>query len=183
MAGVGSAVAADLIGSKDIKNDSVRSVDLKDEDVQKVDIGSAAVGLDELTGQVKNKMKDGMLTGLEADGPYPGYTVLSQGDNSKDLWKADSGASLQVSWVKCAPGKVALGGGFSRADEGTEAFRGLQIVSSRPATYQYGVEVSKGIKGDPDGSIRPNAWVVEGFNNGSTTDLVVRPWVVCAELD
>jgi hypothetical protein len=180
MAGVGSAVATDLIGSKDIKNDSVRSVDLKNDDVQKVDIGSAAVGLDELTNQVKNKMHK--FTGLEADGPYPGYTVLSQGDNSRDLWKADSGASLQASWVKCAPGKVALGGGFSRADESAEAIHGLQIVSSRPATYQYGKEVSTGIKGDPDGSIRPNAWVVEGFNNGSTTDLVVRPWVVCGHL-
>lgn len=178
---VGSAVAANLIGSQDIRNNSIRSVDIKNGDVRGKDLAAGSVGSRQLTGAVKSRMDRGKVTGLESDGPYPGYTHLTQGDNSTKVWVGDNGATLQISWVMCMPGKVALGGGYSRADESVDAIKALQVVSSRPARYQDGQEQLTGIKGDPDGSIRPNAWVVEGFNNGST-DLVVRPWVVCASL-
>jgi hypothetical protein len=116
---------------------------------------------------------------LEADGPYPGLTQLQQGANSTAMWLGDSGATLQQSWVMCARGKSAVGGGFGQTDGSVEAIKGLQFVTSRPATIKHGAIVDTAIPGDPDGSIRPNGWVVEGFNNG-TTDLSVRPWVVCA---
>ena len=118
---------------------------------------------------------------LEADGVYPGLLHLQQGDQSDLMWKGDSGATLQASWVKCAGKKVVTGGGFSHADEAPSDFKYLQIVSSRPTTIKnHQVDDAAGvIKGDPDGSIRPNGWLVEGFNNG-TTPSSVRPWDVCA---
>ena len=91
----------------------------------------------------------------------------------------DSGATLQQSWVKCAAGKNATGGGFGMSDGAVADIKGLQIVTSVPATIKGGEIVDTPIPGDLDQSIKPNGWVVEGFNNG-TTDLSVRPWVVCA---
>ena len=182
LGGVGSAVAAGTIGSSDIRNGAVRSVDIADQDVLKVDVGPNAVGYSELTGDVVSDIKTGTLRHLESDGPYPGVTHLDNGDNSTALWAADEGATLQSSWVMCAPGKTAIGGGFSRADEGVAAYRDLQIVSSRPAQFKGGKEVYDAIAGDPDGSFVPNAWLVEGFNNAVSGDVVVRPWVVCAAI-
>jgi hypothetical protein len=117
---------------------------------------------------------------LEADGPYPGLTQLQQGANSTDLWVADGGATLQRSWVKCPAGKNATGGGFGMWDYAADVVKGIQIVTSVPATIKHGEIVDTPIPGDVDQSIKPNGWLVEGFNNGSTTDVSVRPWVVCA---
>jgi hypothetical protein len=116
---------------------------------------------------------------------YPGATKLQDhpgnGANSIVKWVGDSGATLQRSWVQCADGKTAVGGGYSRADEGVAAIKSLQVVTSSPAQIQNGAEVYQPIAGDAAGSVKPNAWLVEGFNNG-TTDLIVRPWVVCAKI-
>ena len=117
---------------------------------------------------------------LEADGPYPGLTQLREGDNSTDLWVADGGAALQRSWVQCARGKNATGGGFGQWDYAADVVKDIQIVTSVPATIRHGEVVNTPIPGDVDQSIKPNGWLVEGFNNGSTTDVSVRPWVVCA---
>lgn len=124
------------------------------------------------------------LSQLEADGPYPSLTQLSDyegaGANSTDKWVSDpTGTTLQSSWVMCAPGKVALGGGFGWNDYNTSK---LVIVTSSPfyvdpATLQPGTPSSI----DDEGSIVPNAWLVQGYNM-SDTDLVVRPWVICAKV-
>jgi hypothetical protein len=178
---VGSAVAANLIDSQDILNNSIQSVDLHNHGIHGKDLATGAVGMRALHSDVKTEMGKGKVSGLEADGPYPSLTKLQQGDNSTKVWAGDNGATLQTSWVMCKPGKLALGGGYSRADEAIDSFKSLQIVSSRPAVYKDGKEQATWIKGDPDMSIQPNAWVVEGFNLG-TTDLVVRPWIICASI-
>ena len=109
--------------------------------------------------------------------------------NSTATWLGDGGVMLQQSWVRCADGKVALGGGFSHADEAVSPFKGLQIVSSNPAQITAEGEVVSltggtgftPITGDAAGAFQPNGWLVEGFNNNPTgVDLIVRPWVVCA---
>lgn len=38
------------------------------------------------------------------------------------------------------------------------------------------------IAGDAAGSFVPNAWLVEGFNNNTSGELIVRPHVICAEV-
>lgn len=123
---------------------------------------------------------------VESDGPYPGATDLGsmdgQGDNSEAKWVGDGGAELQTSWVQCAGAKIAIGGGFSRADEGAAAFKGLQVVTSQPVQIADGEIVYSPIDGDEAGSYVPNGWLVEGFNNNEGGELIVRPHVVCAKV-
>lgn len=166
LGGVGGAVAAGQIGSADIRDGGVRTAD----------IHAQAVTNSKLAPGVVAKF----LHSVEADGPYPGSTQLDQGANSTTLWAADSGATLQQSWVQCAPGKTAVGGGFGMWDYAPDTVKNIQIVTSVPATIKHGKIVDTPIPGDKDMSIKPNGWVVEGFNNGATTDVSVRPWVVCA---
>jgi hypothetical protein len=104
-----------------------------------------------------------------------------QGANSTVKFVGDSGATLQRAWVQCADGKTAIGGGYQRADVGVAAIKNLQVVSSSPTQVKDGKEVYEPIAGDKAGSLKPNAWLVEGFKNG-TTDLIVRPSVVCANI-
>lgn len=166
--GATGAVAAGVIGSGDVRNQSIRAVD----------IHRGAIGASELRGQAvrREHIEDGSLA------------VPGNGRNSEATWDGDAGTALQQSWVRCAEGKAAVGGGFARGDEGASALGNLQIVTSSPA--QVGargtvVPVTGGdtpIEGDVAGSDVPNGWVVEGFNNGAT-DLVVRPYVVCAEVE
>lgn len=133
------------------------------------------------------------LAHVSTDGPYPGVlelqTVVDDGRmNSTALWSGDSGAALQQSWVRCADGKVAIGGGFNTDGASVAALQALKIVTSIPAQITAGGEVVSQtggsgfvpIAGDPASSFVPNGWLVEGFNNNATGDFVVRPWVVCA---
>jgi hypothetical protein len=126
------------------------------------------------------------LANVESDGPSPGTTDLStlpeQGANSTAKWVGDAGATLQRSWVQCAPGKTAIGGGYSRGEETPATLKNLQVLTSSPAQIKDGELVTEPIEGDAAQSIRPNGWLVEGFNNGDT-ELVVRPWVICAEVE
>jgi hypothetical protein len=134
------------------------------------------------------------LSSLSTDGPYPSLTQLSNYPggraNSTTAWTGDGGVTLYQSWVRCGTGKSALGGGYSRADEATVAFKGLQIVSSEPAQIDANgnvVSLTGGagftpIATDPAGSFVANGWLVEGFNNNPTGSLVVRPWVICAKI-
>jgi hypothetical protein len=137
---------------------------------------------------LKGDKGDPGLGGLESDGPYPGATDLgnlgtngSEGDNSSETWPGDNGAALHRSWVMCPAGKTAIGGGFSRADEAPADFAKLNIVSSQPTQIRDGALVYEPIAGDAAGSFVPNAWLVEGFNEGSVA-LIVRPHVVCARI-
>lgn len=206
----GTAAAADFVTSQDVKNDSLRSVDVKNGSLRVKDLTGAAVdtlqqqgprgatgatgatgaqgpkgdtGATGATGPQGPKGDTGApgLTGLESDGPYPGATVLQDGDNSTSFWVNDG--TLQRSWVMCAPGKVALGGGFTAASDASNADkRATTIVTSQPTQIEDGAEVYHPIDGDVDGSFVPNAWLVEGYYTGSNPMLVVRPHVVCADI-
>jgi hypothetical protein len=166
LGGVGGAVAANTIGSADIRDGGVHRVDIADHAVSSAKLAPGVLGM--------------FLHHLEADGPYPSLTQLDQGANSTKAWVADGGATLQSSWVKCAPHKSAVGGGFGMWDYAADTVKNVQIVTSVPATIVKGKIVDTPITGDADQSIKPNGWLVEGFNNGPTTAVVVRPWVVCA---
>lgn len=124
------------------------------------------------------------VTNLESDGPYPGATDLGSipgnGDNSDTMWANDG--TLQQSWVMCAEGKTALGGGFRvAADAGDAAAKAVQVSASEPTQVVAGALVYNPIPGDAAGSLVPNGWLVEGFNTG-TAPVIVRPWVICANV-
>ena len=198
----GGAYAADaLVTSKDIKDGTIKSRDLSSavkgklgKTGKKGNSGPAGpqgpagpAGAAGAKGDKGDKGDTGVAN-LESDGPYPGAVSppLSgdQGAQSTELWTADS--SRHSSWVQCAPGKTALGGGFQlAADVGDDAARDVQVVVSEPTqikngkTYYEDPTVYEPIPGDPAGSIKPNGWLVQGFNDGPD-DVIVRPWVVCA---
>ncbi|MGZ4409599.1 MAG: hypothetical protein ACXVY6_12515 [Gaiellaceae bacterium] len=126
------------------------------------------------------------VTGLEADGPYPSLTQLSTypdaGANSTDAWTSDpTGSTLQTSCVMCAAGKTALGGGFGQDDIQSDK---LIIVTSVPAYIDKdgNVDPATTPQADVEGSIIPNGWLVQGYNE-SAVSLVVRPWVICADVN
>lgn len=174
------------IQSRDIHSDGVGSNELKDNSATMSKLGSGVQdklnqvgqkadqsalnqeaqdrksGDDNLQGQVNGTMKETVV-----DGPYT------------NTWKGDNGATMQSATVKCDPGYVAIGGGFSGQggtdDAGNPQNKDLQITASFPYTDNYQPINDRG-------SFRANEWVVKGFNNGST-DQVVRPWVVCAQVN
>jgi hypothetical protein len=128
------------------------------------------------------------ISDLEADGPYPGEanTPLhgDQGAQSTAKWTHGTPTLLQRSWVMCAPGKVALGGGFGQNDGAYQTDK-LVIVTSTPLNINAdGVMYPpNGTPTDDEGSLlAPNGWLVEGYNQ-SDKDLVVRPWVICAKVN
>ena len=126
------------------------------------------------------------LSDLEADGPYPGRSDPennlhgNQGAQSTLMWMHGQPTVLQESWVMCAPGKVALGGGFGQDDVQTDL---LVIVTSTPVNINKdGVKYPAGTPTDEVGSLlAPNGWLVQGYNK-SDLDLIVRPWVICAKV-
>lgn len=197
MLGGGTAVAAGHISGDDIqhysitkqhlKKNSVGSWEVIDRSLRGGELKKDSVGrwvfTPYLRGLIEDVENSDRVSGLESDGPYPGATQLQEGSNSTKKWAGDEGASLQRSWVRCPDGKKALGGGYSRADEGVEAYKNLQIVTSQPAQVENGdPNTYNPIEGDPDGSYVPNAWLVEGFNNG-TTEMIVRPHVTCVAIN
>lgn len=152
MLGGGTAVAAGHISGDDIqhysitkqhlKKNSVGSWEVIDRSLRGGELKKDSVGrwvfTPYLRGLIEDVENSDRVSGLESDGPYPGATQLQEGSNSTKKWAGDEGASLQRSWVRCPDGKKALGGGYSRADEGVEAYKNLQIVTSQPAQVENG---------------------------------------------
>jgi hypothetical protein len=123
---------------------------------------------------------------LEADGPYPGSSLIplhgDQGGQSTTMWTHGSPTALQSSWVMCAPGKVALGGGFGQNDDNSDQ---LFIVTSSPINVNAAgvLYPPSSTPTDAEGSLlAPNGWLVQGYNK-SDRDLIVRPWVICAKVN
>lgn len=126
----------------------------------------------------------GQVTGLEADGPYPGSTKLQDfpGNGANSTEKVPADGNSHAVWVECADGKTALGGGYRvGADQGDAVASKIQVTASEPTQIKDGAVVYTPIAGDAAGSIEPNGWLVEVINSG-TVDATVRPWVTCAKV-
>lgn len=173
-------LAVNSVASSRIQNYGVAYLDLAANSVASSKIQNGGVTEEDLSAAARAKLNDkaGRVSGLEADGPYPGATKLQdyqgQGSNSTEAVPGDEGAASHTVWVKCAEGKVALGGGFTlAADASLAAKKAVQVVASEA--------MGEAIAGDPAGSILPIGWQVEVINNG-TAPVTVRPWVTCAKI-
>ena len=197
------AVPPNSVGSSQVINESLWQQDLapavvsvlrtpKEGSVWQKTLNANIVTEDKLSPAVRNKLNSsgGKVSKVESDGPYPGRTdeannlqnidIGSQGAQSTHLWAA--GAARQASWVMCAPGKIAVGGGFGDNDGDDSKIR---VVTSAPVQIakdggEYKI-VYNPIKDDPAGSFLANGWLVEGFNEG-TEATMVRPWETCLKL-
>lgn len=108
----------------------------------------------------------------------PGLSGLIAGSGYNTTWQGDSGATLQTAREECPEGQYAIGGGFSTwggdKDLGGDN-KNIQITVSAP----YFEGDYKPV--DEAGNFRPTEWVVKGYNNG-TSDQIVRAWVTCANV-
>ena len=190
--GAGSigAVANDLVTSRDIKNDTVSTADIKNDSIRLADINNRVekqlAGQDGKDGVDGKDGKDGVDGKDGAEGPKgkdgvdgkDGVSNLIAGAGYTDTWVGDGGASLQTARGECPAGQYALGGGFSTwggdKDLGGDN-KNIQVTVSAP--YFEGDYVPV----DEAGNFRPTEWVVKGYNNG-TTDQIVRAWVTCASV-
>jgi hypothetical protein len=201
-------IAAGGVASSEVRDGSVLGSDVAAGGMSGRQLRDGSVALADLSAAVRTELSEHAQDGtdgvaqLESDGPAPSVTQLKDfpgnGENSTSTWTVGPGANFHTSWVACPAGKAALGGGFSRDTASTTASKGLQVVTSAPAqidttadddpttpTDERVVSLTGGyvaIEGDTARSFVPNGWVVEGFNNGNT-DLIVRPWVVCAAVN
>jgi len=200
LGGAGGAVAGSLVTSATIKNETIQARDIGPGAVTRSEVRDGTLARADLSTRVQTELaeraQDGTdgVAALESDGARPGATQLSEfpgnGANSTAVWTAGPAGVFHTSWVACPEGKTALGGGYGRDTDTGAAVRGLQVVTSSPAQIDPALEddpatptderiVYTPIEGDAAGSFVPNGWLVEGFNNGNT-DLIVRPWVICA---
>jgi hypothetical protein len=174
--GATGATAAHLIGSKDIRDNSVKSRDIRDATLGSQDIADGAVGMSDLAGEVRGALTKPAQGGVPQ---RPGLDNLIAGSGYTTVWEGDGGASLQTAREECPAGQYALGGGFSTfggdKDLGGDN-KDIQITVSAP--YFEGEYIPV----DDAGNFRPTEWVVKGFNNGDS-DQVVRAWVTCATMN
>jgi hypothetical protein len=201
--GAGGAVAANTIGSQDIRNQSIRGIDvaagtidaseLRNRGINGPDIGMDTIGRPQLrpgsvgANQISPHVMDRINKSAEDGKPgEDGVANVNAGANYEHTWPGDNGESLNTIIQKCPDGQVATGGGYSTwggsdVNEGGTPYdlggdnKNIQVTVSAPYTEEAY---------DPDkygGNIRPTEWIVKGYNNGST-DQVVRAWVVCADV-
>ncbi len=199
----GANIKDGSIGSNDIKPGAIQSHDIQNGTIVQHDLSNSlftqlhgAKGAEGAKGDVgtvgpaghkgdKGDKGEAGISGLQVDGPYPGAgnTPLHYGDivaQSTAKWSADP-ALLQRSWVMCKPGKLALGGGFGQNEPYSDQF---VVVTSTPLVVN-----DQGVLYPPDtlvndqGSLlAPNGWLVEGYNK-SSQEMIVRPWVICANVN
>jgi hypothetical protein len=172
-------------------NDTVSSPSVKDGTLTEKDLAPAVTAkLNDTTGQV---------TDVQADAPYPAEpdpTKILQNlppergtgspipEGAQSLGKWAPGTAKQQSWAMCPTGKTLLSGGFG---VNVDDDRKIRIVTSAPVqitpnnTGGFEIYYSP-IPGDAAGSFVPNAWLVEGYNEG-TVPTEVRPQMVCAAID
>jgi hypothetical protein len=77
--------------------------------------------------------------------------------------------------------RKAFASSFS-GSAGDTAARDVQVVASEPTQIANGQLIVDPIDGDAADSIRPNGWLVQAFNDGGAP-VIVRPCVVCADID
>lgn len=183
LGGVGGAVAANTIGSKDIKNHSIRSVDVQNNTLRSKDVKDGVLGMRDLNDYTQRQITAGGGDGTDgATGPQgPKGDTGATGPQGPKGDKGDAGVNgtdgvsgysvhnketLNVAGenhtitVSC-PSGVALGGGFSSDNNGA-------------ATLNASFPVYDG------GSATATGWTVV---YDSTVRIGSKAWVLCATVN
>lgn len=171
--GATGAVAGDLIGSKDVQDDSLRGVD----------VHNGSLGFRELNDYTKDRINRPGPQGEQGepgqDGADGNANPSAAGAGYTQVWAPNSfGESIQ----KCPAGEYVTGGGYSMwggyptngsYDLGGENLD-IEVTVSAPYIKGDYVPIS-----DTDSRFYADQWVVRGFNHGDT-EQIVRAWVLCA---
>ena len=197
------AVAGTMITSAQIKDQSIQSNDIATAGVGTSEIRDASIltrdlsqaTMDALKGATGAKGDTGAkgetgATGAQgatgatgAQGPTgsrgrrgpqgaPGVANVIAGAGYSHTWAGDKGAQLNTIIESCNEGSDTNAGG-TPYDLGGDN-KNIQVTVSAPYYEELYNEANYG------GNIRPSEWIVKGYNNGDT-DQIVRAWVVCAD--
>src|SRR5262245_9515646 len=172
--GTTSGYAAAMITSADIKDNTITAADVHTDTIRGNELADGTVRQADLSDRISNK--------LSAAG---GISNVIAGAGYTHTWAGDQGAQLNTIIETCPDGQVALGGGYSTwggsdVNAGGTPYdlggdnKAVQVTVSAPY-YEETYDPNK-----YGGNIRPTEWVVKGYNN-SGTDQIVRAWVVCAD--
>jgi Collagen triple helix repeat (20 copies) len=184
-------IATGGVGTSEVRDASILTRDLSQATIDSLKGATGATGAKGEKGDTgaKGEKGDTGTQGVKGDKGAkgePGVANVIAGAGYTHTWAGDQGAHLNTIIESCSDGQVALGGGFSTFggsdvnaggtpyDLGGEN-KNLQVTVSAPY-YEEMYDSSK-----YGGNIRPTEWVVKGYNNGDT-DQVVRAWVVCADV-
>jgi hypothetical protein len=184
------AVASGLIGSKDIKNDSVRSIDVKDGTLRVKDLRPHAVqvlkghdgknGVDGVDGKDGRDGKDGTNAHVHP-AAGAGYADWPTANPHHDLWAPHSyGETVQV----CKAGEVITGGGYSSfggfdGDNSKDLGGNNKDVTITVSAPYIASDAAYDPISTTDSRFHADRWVVRGFNN-SDAPVDVRAWALCA---
>jgi hypothetical protein len=204
----GAAVAANTIGSGDIKNNSIQQHDIADgavgtgeiinNTIRRHDIADGSVGPGEIldgsvrVGDIDPAAVDA-LKGAKGDKGDTGEAGApgapgAAGENGTDgvsgleqdgLYKTVEPTTEGNYTVVTA--KCAEGKyavGGGFSPEDGFPFDGVTVIASRPSVAEGNYEV---IEGDPEGSVRSTAWEL-WITNTSEAVRNVRPWVSCVTI-
>lgn len=196
LATTGGAVAGSLVGSSDIKDNSIQSRDLKDgQGVGERDLKPGLAAKVNKTGTAGEQGPAGPKGDTGAQGPAgpkgdPGTdgadgtsNPSAAGAGYSTTWAANSyGETIET----CDEGEYVTGGGYSTwggfNDDNSKDLGGgnldIQITVAAPyvASDAAYVPIS-----DTDSRFYADRYVVRGFNHGDT-DQIVRAWALCAPL-
>ena len=173
VAGTTGAVAGSLIGSSDIRDNSVRSIDLRD---------GKAVGTKDLRPGLANRVNQHAQDG--ADGKDGVANPSAAGAGYDTTWPADG--QVHETIETCAEGEYITGGGYSTfGGAGLSPTKDLggdntDILITVSAPYVNSDGDYHPIS-DSDSRFYADRWVVRGVNNGDSPQ-VVRAWALCAPL-
>jgi hypothetical protein len=195
LAAGGGAVAGSLITSKDIQDKTITSADLHKNSVKTQKVKDGSLRLSDLNQKANDAIKKGGPQGpagpAGATGPQgpkgpkgSSAGISAAGSGYDTVWPADGQVHETVE--TCAAGEYITGGGFSTfGGAGLSPTKDLggdnpdiQITVSAPyiASDSAYVPIS-----DTNSRFYADRWVVRGYNNGST-EQVVRAWALCAPL-
>jgi hypothetical protein len=186
LGGVGGAVAAALVTSADIKNETIRALDIAPGAVTRSEVRNGTVGVGDLSTYVQRELAQQAQDGTDGLDGTDGVAAL-ESENTSEVWTIGPAGGFHSAWVACPTGKAALGGGYRPDPQDGPGVKGLQVVSSAPAQIDPTLEDDPATPADEavvpiEPGVSPNGWLVTGFNN-SNTDLTVQPWVICAAVN
>lgn len=166
LGGVGGAVAANTIGSKDIKDNSVRSVDVRDGNLGMRDMNRFTQDRINQPGPKGERGPAGPQGEQGPAGPAGEDGVSGYEVRSKEVVLPAGGAPTTVV-IDCGENKVALGGGY-KVDTPT----GVNVF------HNMGANLTK----QSDGTWSSNAWEVRAVNS-HTAKTNLTAFTTCASVN
>lgn len=176
--GGGTAVAGDLIGSVDVKDNSLRSKDVRDGTIKKRDLYPALAQQLEPTTTTVNTGAQGATgprgaagaNGEDGKDGVSGYEVRS--------WDYTVVSGGGIATMTCPVGKVALGGGYWLKDAAALT-NGTTVVRSMPGVMDWNANQPKDTG---DSAVDDRGWIIQVNKPANVNPGAMTVYVTCATM-